>query len=92
MSASKMESVLSWAEIRQQFPRQWVGLLDIVEAPDGWIASARVFCHDVTMDKVSDVIGTSNPDVTVVHTGGLRLWTPRFEVLDEEDNVVPPRR
>jgi hypothetical protein len=83
---------MSWLEICEQHPNQWVCLLDIDRAPSGSIRSARVVSHDPSIERALDQIEPPDPDTTVVHTAGRPLWTPRIEIVDESRNGVPPRR
>ena len=73
---------LSWEEIKQRFPDEWVALVD-VDAPNMTVVGGIVFAH--------------HPDRTELHrlakgrprplSGGAILWTgkirgPRFWVAD----------
>ena len=83
---------LSWSEICQQYPNQWVCLLDIDSESDGSIRSARVISHDPMIERALDRIEPPDPDMTVVHTAGRPMWTPRIEIVDENRDDVPSRR
>lgn len=82
----------SWAEIQRRYANEWVCLLDIECEIDGSIRCGRVMSHDASFDTALDQIEPPNPDVTIVHTSGLPLWTPRIEVLDEDQDDLHPRR
>lgn len=79
---------LSWVEICEQHPNEWVCLLDIDHGPDRSIRSARVIGHDPAIAQTLDQIGSSNPDATVVHTWGRPMRTPRIEIVDESRDAV----
>jgi hypothetical protein len=85
-------STWSWSEICRQYPSQWVCLLDIDRDPDGSIRSARVVSHDLSIERALDQIDPPDPDMTVVHTAGRPMWTPRIEIVDENRDDVPSRR
>jgi hypothetical protein len=78
----------TWAEICERFPDQWVCLLDVEAAADGAIQLARVVSHDASITRALDGIASPNQNMTVVHTTGRPLWTPRFENVDDEEDVV----
>jgi hypothetical protein len=77
-----------WATICEQYPNQWVCLVDVESAPDGVIRSARVLGHHASMRQVIALIGATPPCTVVVHTGGRTLLRPRVEMTDEIRNVV----
>src|SRR5215831_7731303 len=71
----------SWVQICRLYPNEWVCLLDIDREPGGSIRSAHVVSHDRSIERALDQIDPPNPDVTVVHTSGHPLWTPRIEIV-----------
>jgi hypothetical protein len=81
-----------WAAICDQHPNEWVCLVDVENAPDGSIRSARVIGHDPSMRRVLAEIGAPRPDMLVLHTWGRPLRFPRLEVTDEIRDIVHPRR
>lgn len=83
---------LSWGEICEQHPNEWVCLLDIAREPDGSIRSARVVSHDSSIEEALDQLDPPDPDTTVVHTAGRPLWTPRIEIVDESRDLLRSRR
>lgn len=82
----------TWAEICALYPNEWVCLLDLDLAHDGPIHSARVVSHDPSIERAIDLVDPPDPNVTVVHTAGRPLWTPRIEILDESRDTVRTRR
>ncbi|HWO18419.1 MAG TPA: hypothetical protein VNO30_06570 [Kofleriaceae bacterium] len=91
-SLAATSSALSWAEICQQYPNEWVCLLDIDHELDGSIRSALLISHDRSIVAALDRLGTSKPDTTVVHTWGHPLQTPRIEIVNESRDLVRSRR
>jgi hypothetical protein len=83
---------LSWGEICELHPNEWVCLLDIDCEPNGSIRSARVASHDRSIERALDQIDPPNPDTTVVHTSGRPLWTPCIEIVDESRDDLQARR
>jgi hypothetical protein len=83
---------LSWVEICEQHPNEWVCLLDIAREADGSIRSARVVSHDSSIERALDQVDAPDPDTTVVHTAGRPLWTPRIEIVDESRDLLRSRR
>lgn len=75
--------MLSWAEICNQYPNEWVCLFDISRGIDGAIQSAQVVSHDRSMEHALDQASAVGGDLTVVHTAGHPMWTPWIEVVDE---------
>jgi hypothetical protein len=96
MSAAKklapISSSSSWAEISKLYPNEWVCLLDIDREPGGPIRSARVVSHDPSIERAIDQVDPPDPNMTVVHTAGRPLWTPRIEIVDESRDAVPSGR
>lgn len=90
--APKVAAPLSWAEICEMYPKEWVCLLDIAHELDGSIRSARVVSHDRSIERALDQVDPPDPDTTVVHTSGHPLWTPRIEIVDESRDIVPSPR
>ena len=74
---------LSWAQICEDHPNEWVCLRDVENDPSGAIHSARVVSHDPSIERALDLAEPTDADTTVVHTSGRPLWTPRTEILDE---------
>ena len=83
---------LSWTEIRERHPDEWVCLLDVEYAPDGSIHLARVAGHDRSMRQALAQIGGTEPGTVVAHTAGRPLRFPRIEMTDEIRNIVRPQR
>jgi len=83
---------LSWAKICEQHTNEWVCLLDVENAPDGSIRSARVIGHDRSMRQALAELGVTPPGAVVVHTGGRPLRFPRIELTDEIRDIVRPQR
>ncbi len=82
---------LSWAEIRERHPNEWVCLLDVENTPEGAIGSASLVAHDPSMRKL--LAETSlQPDAVIAHTSDRPWWTPRIELTDEIRDIVRPRR
>ena len=92
-SCSSVDSpVSSWAEICQQYPNEWVLLLDVEDEPNGMLRTGRLFAHDPSVNHLLDNVGWPHPtNATIVHTWNrpLRLPLRRVEVLDELGNAVP---
>ena len=82
----------SWLEICEEFPNEWVCLLDVDRDARGAIAWGRVVAHGASIERALDQIAPPDPDTTVVHTAGRPMWTPRIEIVDESRDVVPTRR
>ena len=82
----------SWAMICEQYPNQWVRLVDIENAADGSIRSARVIGHDRSMRHMLAQHGLAQPNTIVAHTSGRPLRSPRIEMTDEIRDIVRPRR
>ncbi len=95
-AAEKLEPSISepltWAEICELYPGEWVDLLVIDHKPNGSIRSARVICHDRSMKEMLARICTSQTDTVIVHTRGRPLRFPRIEMTDEIRDIIPPRR
>jgi hypothetical protein len=82
---------LSWAEIRERHPNEWVCLLNVENTPEGAIGSASLVAHDPSMRKL--LAETSlQPDAVIAHTSDRPWWTPRIELTDEIRDIVRPRR
>ncbi|HET9991086.1 MAG TPA: hypothetical protein VFQ65_21285 [Kofleriaceae bacterium] len=69
---------LTWAEITQRYPCDWLLLLETEVDVDGRIGYACVLDHDrsviALLDRHDDV-----PDTTLIHTAGRTLCvTPAF--------------
>jgi hypothetical protein len=86
------KATLSWSEICERYPNQWVCVLDLVRDLDGAIRSARLIAHDRSINRVLDQIGTSYPSSTVVHTWGRPLHLPRIETTNEIRELIRARR
>lgn len=82
---------MSWVEICEQHPDEWVCLIDVDNEPDGPIRSARVLGHERSMRVLLAEVGTQ-ADMVVVHTSGRPLWSPQIELTDEIRDIVRPRR
>ncbi|MCE9575504.1 MAG: hypothetical protein K8W52_20295 [Deltaproteobacteria bacterium] len=74
---------LSWAEIRERFPDQWVGLVEVVRnsqvALD--IGHARVVCHSAAPGEVLRrlrPLRARHADAAHFFTGRIRAPFPRF--------------
>jgi hypothetical protein len=83
---------LSWMEIRERHPDEWVCLLDVELAFDGSIRLAKVAGHDRSMRQALAQIGVTQAGTVVVHTAGRPLRLPRIEMTDEIRDIVRPRR
>ena len=83
---------LSWDEIGEQYPDEWVCLLDVENAPDDAIRSGRVIGHDRSMKQLLAEVDVPQPGSVIVQTAGRALRFPRIEMTDEIRNVVRPRR
>lgn len=55
---------VSWVEICEQHPNEWVCLFDLENAADGSICSGRVIGHGRSMRRVLAGLGTFRPTVT----------------------------
>ncbi len=73
---------LSWQNIRELHPNEWVCLVEIELSPNGSICSARVVSHDPSIERALDLVDPPDHNTTVVHTSGRPLWTPRIEIVD----------
>lgn len=91
VTSSSVES-LSWAQICEEHPNEWVCLLHVEKAPDGSIRSARVVGHARSMRQVLAQLGAPQPNTVVAHTSGRPLQSPRIELSDEIRDLVRPRR
>jgi hypothetical protein len=83
---------LSWRQICEEHPNEWVCLRDVENDARGLISAARVISHDRSIERALDLAEPAEADTTVVHTSGRPLWTPRTEILDESPNDVRSRR
>jgi hypothetical protein len=83
---------LTWAEICELYPGQWVDLLVVDHEPNGSIRSARVIGHDRSMKQLLAQIGTPQPATVVLHTRGRLRRFPRIEMTDEIRDIIRPRR
>ena len=83
---------LSWAQICEAHPNEWVCLRDVENDPNGAIIAARVVSHDRSIERALDLAEPAKADTTVVHTAGHPLWTPRTEILDESRDDLRSRR
>ena len=90
--APTSQQPLRWAEICDLHPNEWVCLLEVENAPDGSIRTARVIGHDRLMRHALAQIGLPKPDTIVVHTWGRPLQSPRIEMTDEIRDIVRHRR
>lgn len=91
VSPSSVES-LSWVQICEEHPNEWVCLLHVEKTPDGSIKSARVVGHAASMKQVLAQLGAPQPNTVVAHTSGRPLQSPRIELSDEIRDLVRPRR
>lgn len=83
---------LSWSRICEQYPNEWVLLLDVEEAADGSIRSGCLIGHDRSMKQLLLQIGPSQPNTVILHTSERPLRFPRIEMTDEIRDIVRPRR
>lgn len=72
---------LTWAEITQRYPCDWLLLLETEDDVDGRIGSARVLDHDLSALALLDRHGIV-PDATLIHSAGRSLCvTPAFSSM-----------
>lgn len=83
---------LSWTEIRERHPDEWVCLLEVEYASDGSIRLAKVAGHDRSMRHALAQTGVTQPGTVVVHTAGRPLRFPRIEMTDEIRDIVRAQR
>jgi hypothetical protein len=84
LAPNKAEQQLSWAQICDRYPNEWVFLLDIEKTADGSIGAGYVIGHDRSMKQLLSQI-PSQPNTVIVHTSGRPLRFP------SEFVVVPIR-
>jgi hypothetical protein len=85
----------SWPEICQQYPNEWVLLLDVEDEPNGMLRAARLFAHDSSVHQLLDDVGWPHPaNATLVHTWNRPVNMPIriLETFDELGNVIPLER
>lgn len=79
---------VTWIEICQRYPDEWVLLAEIVEE-DRIIRSARVLDHDESMIDIMDR-NEALPGTTLIQTAGRPLWwLTRPHLILEPDEEVP---
>jgi len=90
MSALDMEatpSMMSWPDICQQYPNEWVFLLDAEgeEELNGMPRAGRLVAHHRSVSRVLDCVGLPQPaNATIVHTSGPIILPFRWvEVLGD---------
>jgi len=79
MSALDMEatpSMMSWPDICQQYPDEWVLLTDVEHEPNGNFRSGRLFAHDPSAGRLLGAPHELPPRATLVHTFPLELGPP----------------
>lgn len=89
--AHHAEQLLSWVQICERYPNEWVFLLDIEKAADGAIRAGYVIGHDRSMKQLLSQL-PSQPNTVIVHTSGRPLRFPRIEMTDEIRDIIRPRR
>lgn len=82
---------LSWARICELHPNEWVCLLDVENAPDGSLDSARVIGHDRSMKRALSQLGMLEPNAVVAHTWKRPLQSPRIEMTDAIRDILRAR-
>lgn len=92
MIAATAVGSLAWARICELHPNEWVCLVEVENAPDGAIRSARVIGHDRSMRQALAQVGVTLPNTIVMHTWKRPLRSPRIEMTDEIRDIVRPRR
>ena len=76
-SMKAASSASSWAEICQQYPNEWVMLLDVEDEASGVLRAGRLFAHDSSFNELLDNVGWPHPpNATLVHTWGRPVNMP----------------
>jgi len=79
MSALDMEatpSMMSWPDICQQYPNEWVLLIDVEHEPNGNFRSGRLFAHDPSAGQLLGDPHELPARATLVHTFPLEVALP----------------
>lgn len=69
-------SVMSWPEICQQYPNEWVMLIDVEHELNGSFRCGRLFGHDPSAGQLLGDPHELPPRATIVHTFPLELGLP----------------
>ena len=72
----------SWSTLCQQYPDEWVCLMDVEDTPEGAIQAARILGHNCSVLDLLEQMSTP-PGATIVHTWGRTLTFPRIVMTDE---------
>ena len=83
--AAELSEPLTWAEICEQCPDEWVFLIEIERETNGRIASARVVSHHRSINEGLKQLASksSYPGVAYCHTANRLLRFPRIVMTDE---------
>ena len=73
----------SWTTLCQQYPDEWVCLIDVEDTADGTLHAARLLAHARSIEHLLEQIDLPQPGTVVVHTWGRWLTFPRLEMTDE---------
>ncbi len=88
MNCADVPERLTWVEIRERYPDEWVFLGEIDEE-DRAIKSARVLDHDLSMIDIMDRNDTL-PGTMLIQTAGRPLWwMTRPHLILEPNEEVP---
>ena len=80
---------LTWVEICERYPDEWVLLADIEKDDVRTIMFARVLDHDESMIDIMDR-NEPLPGTTLIQTAGRSLWwLTRPRLILESDEEVP---
>ena len=91
-NAATQSDVLSWAQICEQYPYEWVCLTDVENRADGSFR-ARVLRHSPRpidiLDEVRHLLALqTNSPISILYTAVFVSGGPRItEVVDEDDEV-----
>jgi hypothetical protein len=85
---------LTWAQICERHPSEWVCLVEVEYDTDGSIGAARLIGHHRSAKEALKHVDAWGDDLAVVcaHTAGRKLRIPRIEVTDEVRECVRARR
>lgn len=86
---------LTWTEICEKHPNEWVCLVEIERESDGRISSGRVVGHHRSINEALNLVDSwsSYPMVAYSNTGKIKLPRfPRIEMTDDLRELVRARR
>ena len=84
---------LTWTEICNQHPDEWVCLAEVQYEPGGSLRSARLISHHRSIkEALRQCSWSTDPPVACAHTGERKLRLPRIEMTEETRRIIRPRQ